>query len=85
MGFRVGGEEFLVVLSGASLRSAISVTRALRRRISESIEVEVRSLTVSVGVAAACDGQTAAEWVRRAVRQLDAAKARGRVLVAAER
>ena len=54
LAYRLGGEEFLVVLPGATLAAALDVAEALRRAI-EGAPAEGVSFTMSFGVSASSD------------------------------
>lgn len=49
--FRVGGEEFLVLLPGASLKAARRVAERLRKTVSQTVFAENVHVSISVGVA----------------------------------
>jgi two-component system cell cycle response regulator len=84
---RLGGEEFLVALSGLDLPAAARVLESMRA------EVEAHQwhpiigdlpLTVSVGAVAAFEGDTPTDLLARADRKLYAAKNAGRNRVVAD-
>lgn len=77
---RVGGEEFGVLLHGASLAEAQEFAERLRGHFSNlSIpDIGGRTVTVSVGVAERGKGETRQSWFERADRALYAAKRNGR-------
>ncbi len=80
--FRVGGEEFLVLLPGATLEQAARIAERLRRKVSETVvsaEDEQLSLSASFGVAECAIGHERwQECMQRADRALYRAKADGR-------
>jgi diguanylate cyclase (GGDEF)-like protein len=81
--FRIGGEEFLVLLDGADAEDARAVAEELRtslasRKLESGLEV-----TASFGVAAWHAGETVDAWMKRADQMLYCAKAEGRNLVRA--
>jgi diguanylate cyclase (GGDEF)-like protein len=83
---RYGGEEFVVILSGASLETAKERAELLReeaRNVSVQFDGRVlRGVTVSVGVSASpAHGSTAEDLLRAADAALYRAKTRGRNLV----
>jgi diguanylate cyclase (GGDEF)-like protein/PAS domain S-box-containing protein len=86
--FRWGGEEFLVLLPGASREIALAVAERLRLAVEAATivyEQHVIAITVSIGVAAAEDaGGSADDIMRRVDRAVYAAKAGGRNRVVAE-
>jgi diguanylate cyclase (GGDEF)-like protein len=71
--YRLGGEEFLVVLPGTDLPGAIQLAERVRSRVAESTGV-----TVSCGVATRGDATTILELLGAADDALYAAKATGR-------
>jgi diguanylate cyclase len=87
---RYGGEEFAIILPGASLRHAIAVAEHMRVAVM-SKELVKRStgetlgrITMSVGVSMHADGDTAQTVLERADAALYAAKRAGRNRVLSE-
>jgi diguanylate cyclase (GGDEF)-like protein len=79
--YRVGGEEILVVLPGATRENAVEVAERLRLAVRDLRPAGVR-MTVSVGVAVSHPGGfDTDDLVSRADEALYAAKARGRDVV----
>ena len=78
---RYGGEEFAVVVQGAHERDALKLADRLLAAV-HGLAVNAGGTivrpTVSVGVAPAIPGETAAQWLARADRALYAAKNGGR-------
>jgi diguanylate cyclase (GGDEF)-like protein len=56
MAYRLGGEEFLVLLPGATIEEAAEVAERLRSSVGAA-PVSGQSLTMSFGVAASADGE----------------------------
>jgi diguanylate cyclase len=84
---RLGGEEFAMFLTGESNVSAGRIAEQLRKRIVQQAafsDLDVDNVSVSIGVAAHQPGQTAAQVIREADRNLYAAKNSGRNSVAVE-
>jgi diguanylate cyclase (GGDEF)-like protein len=75
---RWGGEEFLVLLPHTDLVHARIAAERIRMAIESARLLEVRSVTVSAGVAEVVPSDTATSLVKRADEQLYAAKAGGR-------
>jgi diguanylate cyclase (GGDEF)-like protein len=76
--YRIGGEEILVILPGASRKDALEISERLRSEVRERRPVGVQ-ITVSIGVALAEDEMVDTEdLMSRADAALYAAKAGGR-------
>ena len=76
--FRLGGEEFVVLLPATTLGEALPVIDVLHRRVADRMTVRGVSITVSVGVAELRLGEDWAAWLRRADEALYRAKEAGR-------
>ncbi len=79
---RWGGEEFLVVLPVTRDFEATELAERLRLRV-EALQVADRHqcpvpVTLSIGIATLCAGETGASWLKRADEALYRAKADGR-------
>ena len=77
---RVGGEEFLVLASGADARHALALAERIRARV-ELMQVEAidqRTLTISIGVATRTRESTLEELIQHADKSLYQAKHGGR-------
>lgn len=78
---RIGGDELMAVLPGVQrLEDALAIAEKLRRRAHEPVPIaqgEVQ-LTVSVGVALACPGESLDALIARADAAMYAAKEQGR-------
>jgi diguanylate cyclase (GGDEF)-like protein len=85
---RIGGEEFLIVLPGADVRSALSRAEALRLAAKDAdisaLIPELSALTVSVGVTISRTGDSVSSILQRADMALYRAKAAGRNRVAGD-
>jgi diguanylate cyclase (GGDEF)-like protein len=80
--FRVGGEEFVLLLSNARASDALHVADELRRLVAGAELVPGRTVSISVGVCELRRGETGAEWLRNADAALYRAKRAGRNRVA---
>ena len=76
--FRVGGEEFLVLVGGCGPREAEPLAEALRAAIEEAPILQHHPVTASVGVAALRAEDDRAGWLRRSDERLYDAKRTGR-------
>jgi diguanylate cyclase (GGDEF)-like protein/PAS domain S-box-containing protein len=77
---RFGGEEFIVLLPGRPLESAVQIAERHRNNTSSATpqELGARWLTASFGVAQAAPGESASELLKRADAALYRAKSLGR-------
>ncbi len=77
--FRLGGEEFVLLLPGATLPQAQRIAEDLRERVSlAGLLPAGEAVTVSIGVSALQCGQTADAWLKSADAALYRAKRGGR-------
>ncbi len=76
--FRLGGEEFLILLHGTDGENARTVAEELRHRISLLELLPKRSVTVSVGIATLQSGEDWTTWMKRSDKNLYRAKSNGR-------
>jgi diguanylate cyclase (GGDEF)-like protein len=83
---RYGGEEFVILLKNTACEAAVQVAEKLRTRVKETALAGERvcGLTLSAGVAAMHDGDSATQLFERADRALYAAKQAGRDRVATD-
>jgi len=82
--FRMGGEEFLLLLPDTPAASAMIQAESLRLRVAESGILKDRALTISIGVSEYKPGQTREEWTKDADTALYRAKEGGRNRVVSE-
>jgi len=87
LAYRIGGEEFLVLLPGAVLEEAVAVAESLRAAVAATTHGGGHRVTMSFGVAATAAGETfdPARVIAEADAALYAAKAAGRNCVRASR
>lgn len=76
--FRLGGEEFVVVLAGATLVDAERVARVLKRTFATQLEGPGGVVTASMGVAELLRDEAVRQWLSRADEALYRAKQAGR-------
>lgn len=84
LAFRLGGEEFLLVLPDTALGAAGDVAERLRRMVEQTRIEPVGHVTVSLGVALCASGGTFAEALKRADELMYQAKQQGRNRVIVE-
>ncbi|GAB4540222.1 MAG: hypothetical protein Fur0020_09260 [Thermodesulfovibrionia bacterium] len=75
---RWGGEEFMVIASGADIKSAIALAERLKGIIEEYRFDKVGRLTISCGVTEFKDGDTEDSFIKRADDALYIAKNKGK-------
>lgn len=76
--FRVGGEEFMVLLFATDLEHGQQVAEELRQSIESAQLLKNQPITVSLGVAALQKNEDWTTWVKRSDENLYAAKSSGR-------
>ncbi|MCA2984233.1 MAG: diguanylate cyclase [Gemmatimonas sp.] len=76
--FRIGGEEFALLLPGCGATEAAALAEVLRKRIEQAEMPAGQCITVSVGVANHIVGDTPEAWARRVDAALYLAKRQGR-------
>ncbi len=76
--FRIGGEEFVIVLDGQGREQAQHLAEQLRTLVEANELVPDHDVTISLGVAELVDDQTWGQWLHRADQAMYDAKRRGR-------
>lgn len=76
--FRVGGEEFLVLLYDSDSQTAKSVAEEFRAMVEAEPMLDGRMVTISIGIATLQPDESASSWRRRADIHLYQAKDNGR-------
>jgi len=77
--FRMGGEEFILLLRETSLESALGIAEALRQSIAKIVINECgTNMTVSVGVSVLSENMSYSQWLNDADACLYEAKRLGR-------
>ena len=80
--FRIGGEEFVLLLPGARFAGALAVAETMRALVADAPLLDGRAISVSVGVSELESGRSPSRWVEEADAALAAAKQSGRNRVA---
>ena len=75
--FRIGGDEFVVILVGISAETAQSVVEDIRKRLSSMDDVHLASLRFSAGLCDVENNTTVDMWLDRADKALYQAKGDG--------
>ncbi|MCK5361296.1 MAG: sensor domain-containing diguanylate cyclase [Gammaproteobacteria bacterium] len=78
MVFRVGGEEFLVLLYNSNKANSTIIAEKLRKKIEKQSLIPDRNLTVSIGVSELKSEMGWEAWMKRCDNNLYLAKSRGR-------
>lgn len=76
--FRVGGEEFTLLVREASEEKAMYIAESIRARVEEAALHSDRDLTISLGVSAYRHGEDIKAWLKRVDENRDQAKDAGR-------
>jgi len=76
--YRMGGEEFVILLRGMDAATAHSYLPALHGRLSGQVSTADGPVTFSAGVATLHSGEDWSQWLARADRVLYSAKSAGR-------
>jgi len=77
--FRMGGEEFILLLRETTFEASIDIAESLRQSIEKvMIRDSVQNLTVSIGVAYLTKELSYSEWLKHADKRLYEAKRLGR-------
>lgn len=76
--YRIGGEEFVVVVDGQDLDKARALAEQLRTLVEANELAPNSKVTISLGVAELKEGESSAAWLRRADDALYRAKRAGR-------
>lgn len=76
--YRIGGEEFVVVLEGADVKQAAHLAEQLRTLVDANELVPEHAVTISLGVAELRSGESPYDWLHRADAAMYAAKDAGR-------
>jgi len=75
--FRIGGDEFVLILGDAKASSALKVANDVRQLIREQAPQELPDFAISFGICCVDDSLSADDWLERADETLYEAKKRG--------
>jgi len=76
--YRVGGEEFLILLAGSDQANSARIAENIRSMVESTQFLDDRTVTASIGVASLTAGETTSQWLKRADNNLYKAKHNGR-------
>jgi diguanylate cyclase (GGDEF)-like protein len=76
--FRLGGEEFILLLEDTDMYGAEVVAESIRAAVEQAALLPVQSVTISIGISQHNDGMSTEMWIRAADQALYRAKAAGR-------
>ena len=76
--YRYGGEEFVILPLNTDIDNAIITAEKVRKAVNDYLFDVVGNVTISMGVAQYCEGESPEEWVSRADSALYEAKESGR-------
>ncbi|MFC3120221.1 GGDEF domain-containing protein [Agaribacter flavus] len=76
--YRLGGEEFGILMKNCSLDDGLVLARDLREFVAENRSDKLPPYTMSFGVAELSEGESVTDWVERADKALYASKDAGR-------
>lgn len=79
--YRYGGEEFIIIASNTRLENAGKLAEHIRQATENTILIENKPITVSIGVAEVSKDDTDISWLHRADHALYRAKGENRNLV----
>ena len=82
--FRIGGEEFVLLVPGANADGLAMICEHLRTHIASQLQCRDETVTVSIGTALLRDDDDIASWIARADAALYRAKTAGRNRVETE-
>lgn len=76
--YRIGGEEFAMILTNSNFESAINVAKDIGCIVEGANIIEDRKITISIGVAEYSENESKDSWFKRCDDALYLAKASGR-------
>ena len=80
--FRLGGEEFVVLLPAAGQEIAAGIAETIRSAVSEGHFLEGKTITISIGASERLPQEDEMNWLKRCDEELYRAKEQGRNRVA---
>lgn len=76
--FRLGGEEFALLIPGADDATLHAIAEKLRLRVQDEVACHGQPVTISIGAASLLPGEHVADWLARADAAMYRAKRTGR-------
>ena len=76
--YRIGGEEFAIILTNSSIESAMDVAKDLGSIVENADIIEGHKITISLGIAEYCENESRDSWFKRCDDALYQAKKGGR-------
>lgn len=78
MVYRIGGEEFAILITDAKLDDAQLIAEKIRKKIDNETSQAIPAFTVSLGVSSLLPGESGYDWLRRADMAMYTAKKNGK-------
>ena len=78
MVYRIGGEEFAILITDATLDDAQLIAEKIRKKIDNETSQAIPAFTVSLGVSSLLPGESGYDWLRRADMAMYTAKKNGK-------
>ena len=78
MAFRLGGDEFLILLNDTDESAGVAIAEDLRRSVEQADLLKHRKITISAGVSGLTPGMKSPAWIKATDQNLYRAKAGGR-------
>ncbi len=76
--FRIGGEEFIILLPDSNLEGAWVVAEKIRKEVEQTKILPTQTVTISIGIAEIQSNETNYQWIHRCDQLLYKAKEQGR-------
>lgn len=76
--YRIGGEEFAILMADASLEDARVLAEKIRKKVEDDRSNNVPAFTVSLGISSLLSGESGYDWLKRADMAMYQAKRNGK-------